>query len=414
MAKVLISFVGTGPLVNRGGQGEVKSAREYRKAPYRLGDECLGEYPFMAAALCKTQQIDKVILIGTVHSMWEEVYRYFHEGNGKAVDGDVYCEVAEHCEQATSESELFVPHLKEIEQAVGDNAHIALIRYGVNEDEINENINIILQLNQLLSTGDELVVDVTHSFRSLPITIMNLLLYLKNVSSRNIKISHIYYGMIEMNKEYGYAPIVDLRKILKLNDWIVGASAFKQYGNAYQIAGLLQAEDTDATNKLKHFSDVMNLNHVLAISKETQSLRSLLKKEFRSQLPELIVKPVVKAFLNNFNGTEQNPALFQYRLAQWQYKHMNYTAALISLHEAILSHACQVAKHDSYDQDERQIVKDRICKDKEFLPYELRGVYFEVTKNRNLVAHAVESEYSIGKIIDSLRKSLGTAGKYIC
>ncbi len=400
--------------MNRGGQGEEKSAREYRKASYRLGDECLGEYPFMAAALCKTQQIDKVILIGTVHSMWEEVYRYFQEGNGKAVDDDVYCEVAEHCEQATSESELFVPHLKEIEQAVGDNAHIALIRYGVNEDEINENINIILQLNQLLSTGDELVVDVTHSFRSLPITIMNLLLYLKNVSSRNIRISHIYYGMVEMNKEYGYAPIVDLRKILKLNDWIVGASAFKQYGNAYQIAGLLQAEDTDATNKLKHFSDVMNLNHVFAISQETQSLKNLLKKEFKSQLPEMIVKPVVKDFLNNFKGTEHSPALFQYRLAQWQYKHMNYTAALISLQEGILSYACQVAQHDCYDQDERQSVKDMIYKDKEFLSYELRGVYFEVTKNRNLVAHAVESENSVGKIIDSLRKSLETAGKYIC
>ncbi len=414
MAKVLISFIGTGPLVNRGGQGEEKSAREYRKASYRLGDEHLGEYPFMAAALCKTQQIDKVILIGTVHSMWEEVYRYFQDGNGKPVDDDVYCEVAELCEQATSESELFVPHLKEIEGAVGDNAHIALIRYGVNEDEINENINIILQLNQLLSTGDELVVDVTHSFRSLPITIMNLLLYLKNVSSRNIKISHIYYGMLEMAKEYGHVPIVDLKKIQKLNDWIVGASAFRQYGNAYQIAGLLQAEDTDASNKLKHFSDVMNLNHVLAISKEAQALRKLLDKDFRSQLPELIVKPMVKAFLNNFNGTEHSPALFQYRLAQWQYKHMNYTAALISLQEGILSYACQVAQHDCYDQEERQSVKDRICKDKEFLPYELRGVYFEVTKNRNLIAHAVESEYSVGKIIDSLRKSLKTAGKYIC
>lgn len=148
----------------------------------------------------------------------------------------------------------------------------------MNEEEINENINIILQLNQLLSTGDELIVDVTHSFRSLPITIMNLLLYLRNVSSKNIKISHIYYGMIEMSKEYGYAPIVDLKKILKLNDWIVGAMAFKQYGNAYQIAGLIQQEDTDVTNRLKHFSDVMNLNHLYAISQETQSLRALMKR----------------------------------------------------------------------------------------------------------------------------------------
>lgn len=403
MAKVLISFIGTGPLVNKGTLGEEKSAREYRRASYHLGEENLGEYSFMAAALYETQNIDKVILIGTAHCMWEEVYRYFQEKNGGVVDEDVYCEIAEHCEATTSKSELYIPHAKEIEAAIGKDAHLALIRYGVNEEEINENINIILQLNQLLSTGDELIVDVTHSFRSLPITIMNLLLYLRNVSSKNIRISHIYYGMIEMSKEYGYAPIVDLKKILKLNDWIVGAMAFKQYGNAYQIAGLIQQEDTD----------VMNLNHLYAISQETQSLRALMKKDFDSMLPEMIVKPVVKDFLNNFKGTEQDPARFQYQLAQWQFKHMNYTAALISLQESILSYACQLAKHDPFDKDERQKIKDVICNDKEFIPFELRGVYFEITKNRNVVAHALESDFSSGKIIESLRTSLITAGKYI-
>lgn len=58
-------------------------------------------------------------------------------------------------------------------------------------------------------------------------------------------------------------------------------------------------------------------------------------------------------------------------------------------------------------------IKDVICSDKEFIPFELRGVYFEITKNRNVVAHALESNFSSGKIIESLRTSLVTAGKYI-
>lgn len=86
MAKVLISFIGTGPLVNKGTLGEEKSSREYRRASYHLGEENLGEYSFMAAALYETQNIDKVILIGTAHCMWEEVYRYFQEKNGGVVD----------------------------------------------------------------------------------------------------------------------------------------------------------------------------------------------------------------------------------------------------------------------------------------------------------------------------------------
>ena len=167
------------------------------------------------------------------------------------------------------------------------------------------------------------------------------------------------------------------------------------------------------TKRLKHFSDVMNLNHLYGISQETQSLRALTKKDFSSQLPELIVKPVVGDFLRNFQNTENDPALFQYKLACWQYRHMNYTAALISLQESILTYVCLREKHNPFDKDERQLVKDRICNDQDFLPYELRGVYFAVTKNRNVVAHALESERSSGEIIDNLRKSLETVGKYI-
>ena len=192
MAKVLISFVGTGPLVNKGTASSLLSAREYRRATYYLGEENLGEYPFTAAALSDYYDIDKIILIGTVHSMWEEVYRFFKEKKSQVVDEQVYCDIAEYCEHATSESALTVPHIEQVEQALGTNAHIALIKYGVNEAEINENISIVLQLHELLSTGDELIVDVTHSFRSLPILVMNLLLYINNVSMKHIKLSHIY------------------------------------------------------------------------------------------------------------------------------------------------------------------------------------------------------------------------------
>lgn len=412
MAKVLISFVGAGPLINKGAGSSLMSAREYRRATYHLGDENLGEYSFMAAALSDHYDIDKIILIGTVHSMWEEVYRFFQEKKHRVVDEQVYCDIAECCENATSESELSVPHIEFVEQALGSNAHIALIKYGVNEVEINDNINIVLQLHELLSTGDELIVDVTHSFRSLPILVMNLLLYINNVSVKNIKISHIYYGMIELSKEYGYAPIVDLKKVMELNKWIMGANSFMEYGNAYQISTLLKGVDTDASVRLKHFSDVMNLNHLFAISQETRSIKAIQKKDFPSQLAQMIVKPVVKEFVKNFQNTDYDPALFQLKLAEWQYKHMNYATALISLQESILTYACIVTKHNCEDKDERECVKDQIFK-KNPLPEDLKKVYSEITAMRNVVAHALERDFSAAKIIDTIRTSLQVAGKYI-
>ena len=187
--KVLISFLGTGPL-------ETKDPnRTYKTANYHLGDTDLGKYPFVSAAMKKHYAIDKVLLVGTVHSMWEEVYRWYSLDKQMTIDDDVYLEIAETCEKSDHTSPLLIPHKVAIEEALGKGSKVILIKYGINEDEIKENINIILGLQQYLDEGDELIVDVTHSFRSLPLFMMNLIVYLQNVSSKRIKISHIKWLM---------------------------------------------------------------------------------------------------------------------------------------------------------------------------------------------------------------------------
>lgn len=412
MAKILISFVGTGSLQQKEKQGHsyLASERQYKPATYHIDDDNIGEYPFVAAALTKYHNIDKVILVGTVHSMWEEVYKYFSEQNKIELDEDAFFEIAEHCDNATNESELVIPHKDKIEQAIGPDSSIMLIRYGLNEKEITDNIGIVLGLNDLINTGDELIVDVTHSFRSLPIFIMNLLLYLTNVSSKRPKISHIYYGMLEMSHTLNYAPIVDLKKILELNKWIVGASAFKNYGNAYMISELLQGVNTNLGNELKQFSDLLNLNHLDQIEKEVEKLKTMKNIEYNDPLPELTVKPVINDFLKKFGTTKGNHALFQYNLAKWQFDNMNYALALISLSEAILTYACMVAGRDWNDYDNREEIKGTIF---DVLPKELAISFVNIKKYRNSVAHSLNSGTSQKKIIDVLRKGLDLAGKQI-
>lgn len=415
MAKILISFVGTGSLLpdKADDKNHLKSAREYRVADYHLGQEDLGKHSFVAGAITGHCEIDKVVLIGTVHSMWEEVYRYFCEKNGLEIDENAYCDISEYCEKATSDSQLNIPHKDKIEAALGKDSHVLLIKYGASEEEINDNISIVLGLNNLINTGDEIVVDITHSFRSLPIVVMNLLLYLTTVSNKKPVISHIYYGMMEMIKELGYTPIVDLIKIQELNKWIVGASAFKNYGNAYQIAELLKGVDTDSANRLKQFSDILNLNHLDKVEKEIDRLRRVKAKNYDSLLPELTVKPVVNDFLKQFGTVGDNHALFQYNLAKWQFGNMNYALSLISLQESILTYACQLAEKDWENQSQRQKVKDTIMAKKSELPEELSKCYNDVRELRNCVAHSLKMDNSPKNIISTLRKKLDLAGKYI-
>ena len=206
MAKILISFLGTGsPNKNSNEQSPNSSDRQYRTAKYHFSNNEESEHTFVAAALAEHNNIDKVILIGTVHSMWEEVYRYFTEKNRKILNEDIYFQILEHCENATHKSKLTLPHKELIEQSIGSKAKIILIKYGINDEETQENINTVLGIEQELNERDEVIVDITHSFRSLPILIMNLLIYLQTVSKKKIKISHVYYGMLEVSRELGHS-----------------------------------------------------------------------------------------------------------------------------------------------------------------------------------------------------------------
>lgn len=413
MAKVLISFVGTGKFQTH----DMTATRDYQKTNYRLDGLDIGEFPFMAAGLMQHHHVDKVILIGTAHSMWEEVYRYFTELHGNVITDDTYWdtyrELADSCERATAKSPLDIPHKDEVEQAVG-NAHVVITRYGLDTKEIDENSNIILGIQQYLSNGDEVIVDITHSFRSLPIMIMNLLIYMQNVSRKNITITHIYYGMLEMFNENkkasatgeGFAPIIDLKNILTLNEWIIGAYSFSQYGNAYKISELLKGIDNDTSSRLKSFSDEMNLNHLDAIENEAGKLSSLKNKTYDSLLPEMIVKPVVADFLKEFGAVKNNHALFQYRLAKWHCEHMNYALSLICLQESIITHICQQEGKNWNCKDERDEVKmmNKAC---------LETDYRKITRLRNCVAHSKGIEKNASTMIRELQETLKRVGQVI-
>ena len=156
-SKVLISFLGAG-----------NESRRYRDAHYRLGERGehdLGEHKFIASALNGYYHFDKMLLIGTVGSMWEEVYSEFADPS--IPDKKTICdEIFDHCIGSGYDAPLELPHRADIERALGEGSRAVLIRYGLNEAELRENIGIILGLQQCLDDGDELIVDVTHSFRS--------------------------------------------------------------------------------------------------------------------------------------------------------------------------------------------------------------------------------------------------------
>ena len=349
MAKVLLSFLGTG-LPNNDKKGS--ATRDYKDAKYKIGDN-LYETSFVSTAIAHHHSIDKIILIGTAHSMWEEVYRFFyernHSGDEKLENNEeafsIYESIDAHCHHTNYNSPLTLPYKEEIEKEMGGGSKIILINYGINEVQIKENSRIILKVEELIDPKDELIVDITHSFRSIPIYVMNLLVYLQNVSTKKIRIPHIYYGMNEVRREMDdISPVVDLKSMLELQDWIIGAYSMKEFGNSYKIADLLKNQtpesscDKAVATQLETFSDYVNLNYMDSMMKVIQSLNGIHGK-CENEMAKLVVNPVIEDFLKKFKGKHFTDAAFLFRLSEWLFKNKKYAQSYLTALEAIISYA---------------------------------------------------------------------------
>lgn len=405
MRKVLISFLGTGPFTESNG------LREYRTARYRFPDEKEYETPFLAAALSDHYGIDKIILVGTVKSMWEEVYRTFSHGEK---DEDYYARLGDYCEQASHCTPLELPEIQKLTSAIGELAQVVLIHYGLTPEEIEHNQEIILSIEQYLENGDELYVDITHSFRSLPLFLLNTLIYAKNVSKKRIAIKHIHYGMFEAKKEMGgFTPVVDLSPVLDTIDWIVGAYAFQESGNAYKIAEKLEENDKSAANRLVKFSDMMNLNYLYGIQHQTD-LHSLINKDYPSRISEMTLQPVISSFCSTFKQNE--PAYrVQLHLTEWHAKHHNYSSAFISAQEAMISYICSLNGWDGEDRNCRD--KAKSCLFGAQIPQKQRAYlkcltfnthFMQINEIRNSIAHSIPKEYSVQDMIRVLNDCIRT------
>lgn len=405
MSKVLISFLGTGR----------PEERHYKKAKYHFADGTEIESPFVAHALRSYYHIDRLILVGTVKSMWEEVYYSFAGDN---LDDNYWELLSAHCQNSSFKSPLSLPDIAKLEQSLGTGSKAVLIYYGLNEEEILHNGEIILGLEQYLDKGDELYVDITHSFRSLPMFLMNTLIYLQNVSPKHIAVRHITYGMLDVSRELGYTPVVELNSIMQMNRWITGAYSFQEYGNAYQISDLIK--DVSQRNRLVKFSDLMNLNHLAGIEKQSQELAALKNQSYDSTLSEILVKPIVNEFVKTF--TTKTHCEFQLKLAQWHLRHKNYSSSYMALTESIVTYVCELNHLDWGDFENRQKVKDalgRHCSEPQNKQYvqnvsdDIISAYQDVNKYRNSIAHTIPTKWNYKQMISRLNDYISLLEQYL-
>ncbi len=87
---------------------------------------------------------------------------------------------------------------------------------------------------EVVSENDEVLLDITHAFRSIPLIVFAAAAYLRR--TKDVTIRYIVYGAFEARDEQNRAPIFDLTSLLDLLDWLSGAEFLLRRSDAILLA----------------------------------------------------------------------------------------------------------------------------------------------------------------------------------
>ena len=403
------------------GGGKNKDTGTYRVANYKIENKIYKQRSFITSALEEHYGIDKTIFIGTTGSMWDNLYEFYSKKFQKDYDENYHLDLMTVIDNATMETDIDGLNLSKFNETFKDKILGIVTKYGMNELEIFENFNLIIKLQDELEDGDEVYLDITHSFRSNAFWMFLVMNYLTDVEDKNIKVKAITYGMLEAQKD-GVAPVVDLNAFYKILQWIKGANNFKNYGNSYLIEKNIENEKL--SKKLKNFSDALNMNYIGSLRQSINSLKKLEDDIDNLEGPaKLIIPKVIKDFMDRF-ASEDKDYLFQAKLTKWHFEQKRYAMAYININESIIGFIMDTLEFPlltgDRKRDENKLAKDwlnmiisrhennktypnfKVDKDNMEL-YEYIKIFEHSRRVRNEIAHSIGGKDSAVNDIDSLK-----------
>jgi len=221
------------------------------------------------------------------------------------------------------------------------------IKEGTDEDEI---WSIFQKIYDQIQSGDEVTLDITYGFRSLPMLGIVLIHYAKML--KNIRIKAVAYGAFEALFKTGKrinqipleernVPILNLTSFAMLQQWTNAARDFTLHGKAAKIAELTKQETFGEAleNMTLSFSTVRGREivegNIFSIVKN--NIEQLQDKPFVAPLSPLLEK--VKQKITPFQSNDIQNGLLA---VQWCIRHELIQQGITMLLEVITTFTCEI------------------------------------------------------------------------
>ncbi|GAB4313607.1 MAG: hypothetical protein Kow0069_14810 [Promethearchaeota archaeon] len=303
-------------------------------------------------------------------------------------------------------------------------------------------------LMNVLEDRDEVHVDTTHSFRSIPLICAAALIFAEEV--KQIELGGIYYGAFFSSEHERPSPVLELTPFVQLARWAIATASFVKHGDPSRVAELTRQEvraarDLEFDPLRKMAGMLMRLGKDLVLVRG----RDLVEAEFLGGLRKAIegartnidgraplapLAPLINKVGQLAGKFDQNRVLNGLTAAEWCHQHELHQQALTFLRETLVSAAQAELGGDLFDEVQREELAAELLKSarggdeetdehvrivEERYPG-LSALLRDVAQPRNDVNHGgfrrdplgwKSLEKIVGKLLDRCRGVLGLAGE---
>lgn len=330
--RTLVTFLGRSQSQNPSG---------YATANYAFSDGNRTS-TFFGLELTRTLKPDRVLILGTDASMWDNLVESFAdaEGNCAPVPDDVLearLSLIEAVKQNCVSQQILDKVLPILERRFQCQVLPRLIPYGRTRGEQQR---ILHTIAEAIPEG-EVDFDVTHGFRHLSMVAFTSAFMLRHV--RGISVNSLWYGALDMTRD-GITPVLKLDGLNQVHRWTLALAQYEASGDYGVFADLLE-QDGFPSSAARQLREAAYFERINNISEAAGKLRKAMKCLEQSLAgPAELFRP---ALLARFQWARTGELDAHQRHLAWEYlKRGDLPRAAVLAFEAVLTHHCFAVKLD--------------------------------------------------------------------
>lgn len=353
MASTLISIIGTGMFKT--------DIEPYLKTEYifKNGKSFTTRLFLQSLLECKYREINQIVLVGTRTSSWDALVDKDMDDRDETIE--LWDRLFDQCETMDKKipikgisDENILDLQKYLTERFGIPVSVKVHTQNIDDESVLELFECYTSICAEVSKENDILFDITHGFRSMPILLYQSLQYA--VSRNGNRKVELVYGELDLNnRSKGY--VRNLNKYWELAELSDALNLFKSKLDGFKLAKLIEDVWPKGSKAIKAMSEIVQTNFSIQIVEVFKQIRNALK-EYPSDAPQWLedVKKVLEDIVRI--DDQKSTAKTLLKCSRILYEKKLNVQAVITLQTAVESAIVEKYGNDSIEYGDYEWIQD--------------------------------------------------------